>query len=131
TVSFAADDPVRAAVVLNGVVDQYLIQRRAVFRDRSTPAIAAQREAFEDELARADAAYNAFMTGHDIGDFATAKATLAASYQTTHAEALSLRAQLNQASQRLRTLEAQLARQPAEVVLQQDLNVSAQDQILQ
>lgn len=131
SVSYAADDPVRAARVLNAVVDQYLIQRRVVFRDRTTPAIAAQREAFEDDLDEADAAYNAFMVSNDIGDFATAKATLAATYQTTYAEALSLRAQLNQASQRVRTLEAQLAQQPAEVVLQQDLNISAQDQILQ
>ena len=131
SVSYAADDPVRAATILNGIVDQYLIQRRAVFRDRNTPAIAAQREAFEGDLAEADAAYEAFMTSNDIGDFATAKATLAASYQATYAEALSLRAQLNQATQRLNTLEAQLAQQPAEVVLQQDLNISAQDQILQ
>lgn len=129
--SYSADDPVRAATILNAIIDQYLAQRRIVFRDRTTPAIAAQREAFEDDLAEADAAYEAFMTSNNIGDFATAKATLAATYQTTYAEALSLRAQLNQASQRLRTLEAQLARQPAEVVLQQDLNVSAQDQILQ
>jgi uncharacterized protein involved in exopolysaccharide biosynthesis len=129
--SYAADDAARAATILNGIIDQYLIQRRAVFRDRTTPAIAAQREAFEGELARADAAYNAFMTSNNIGDFATAKATLAASYQATYAEALSLRAQLNQASRRLSTLEAQLAQQPAEVVLQQDLNISAQDQILQ
>jgi uncharacterized protein involved in exopolysaccharide biosynthesis len=129
--SYSAGDPARAATILNGIIDQYLTQRRAVFRDRTTPAIAAQREAFEGELARADAAYNAFMTTNDIGDFATAKATLAASYQLTYAEALSLRAQLNQASRRLSTLEAQLAQQPAEVVLQQDLNISAQDQILQ
>ena len=129
--SYSADDPVRAATILNAIIDQYLAQRRIVFRDRTTPAIAAQREAFEDDLAEADAAYEAFMTSNNIGDFATAKATLAATYQTTYAEALSLRAQLNQASQRLRTLEAQLAQQPAEVVLQQDLNVSAQDQILQ
>ncbi|HYC98518.1 chain-length determining protein [Brevundimonas sp.] len=129
--SYAADDPLRAAKILNAVIDQYLVQRRAVFRDRTTPAIAAQREAFESDLATADEAYNAFMTSNDIGDFATAKATLSASYQTTYAEALSLRAQLNQASRRLSTLEAQLAQQPAEVVLQQDLNVSAQDQILQ
>lgn len=129
--SYAANDPARAATILNGIIDQYLIQRRAVFRDRTTPAIAAQREAFEDELSRADAAYNAFMTTNNIGDFATAKATLAATYQTTYAEALSLRAQLNQASRRLATLESQLAQQPAEVVLQQDLNISAQDQILQ
>ncbi|MCS6625444.1 hypothetical protein N0B44_21260 [Roseibacterium beibuensis] len=129
--SYAADDPARAATILNALIDQYLVQRRAVFRDRTTPAIAAQREAFEGELAKADAAYNAFMTSNNIADFATAKASTAALYQAQSAEALSLRAQLNQATQRLNTLEAQLAQQPAEVVLQQDLNVSAQNQILE
>ena len=129
--SYAASDPARAATVLNGVIDQYLVQRRAVFRDRATPAIAAQREAFEDDLARADAAYQAFMASNNIADFATAKASTAALYQAQSAEALSLRAQLNQANRRLATLESQLAQQPAEVVLQQDLNVSAQNQILE
>ena len=130
-VSYEADDPVRAAQVLNAVVDQYLVRRRQVFQGSTTPAYAAQRVAFEDDLAAADEAYNAFLETNDIGDFATAKVSLAASYQTTQAEALSLRAQLNQATQRLATLEVQLAQQPAEVVLQQDLNISAQDQILQ
>ena len=131
SVTYAAGDPARAATVLNAVIDQYLVQRRAVFRDRATPAIAAQREAFEEDLARADAAYQAFMTSNNIADFATAKAALAANYQTKSAEVLSLRAELNQAARRLSTLEAQLAQQPAEVVLQQDLNVSAQNQILE
>lgn len=131
SVSYAAGDPARAATVLNAVIDQYLVQRRAVFRDRATPAIAAQREAFEDDLDRADAAYQAFMASNNIADFATAKASTAALYQAQSAEALSLRAQLNQANRRLATLEAQLAQQPAEVVLQQDLNVSAQNQILE
>ena len=130
SVSYKADDPVRAAKVLNAVVDQYLVQRREVFRNRNTPALSEQREAFETDLNTADEAYNAFLESNDIGDFATAKASTAASYQFTYAEALSLRAQLNQAGQRLATLEAQLAQQPAEVVLQQDLNISAQDQIL-
>jgi len=114
SVSYVSDDPVRAAQVLNAVVDQYLVRRRQIFQGSTTPA----------------EAYNAFLASNDIGDFATFKASLAASYQTTQAEALSLRAQLNQASQRLATLETQLAQQPAEVVLQQDLNISAQDQIL-
>lgn len=131
SVSYAANDPARAATVLNAVIDQYLVQRRSVFRDRATPAIAAQREAFEEDLARADAAYQAFMASNNIADFATAKASTAALYQAQSAEALSLRAQLNQANRRLATLEAQLAQQPAEVVLQQDLNVSAQNQILE
>ncbi len=130
SVSYESDDPIRAAQVLNAVVDQYLVRRREVFGAGATSAYATQRAAFEDDLATADEAYNAFLESNDIGDFATFKATLAASYQTTQAEALSLRAQLNQASQRLATLETQLAQQPAEVVLQQDLNISAQDQIL-
>jgi len=131
SVSYAASDPARAATVLNAVIDQYLVQRRTVFRDRATPAIAAQREAFEEDLAEADAAYQAFMASNNIADFATAKASTAALYQAQSAEALSLRAQLDQANRRLATLEAQLAQQPAEVVLQQDLNVSAQNQILE
>ena len=44
---------------------------------------------------------------------------------------LSVQAQLNQATRRLQTLEAQQAATPAEIVLQQDLNVAAQDQIRQ
>ncbi|RZJ90116.1 MAG: chain-length determining protein [Brevundimonas sp.] len=130
SVSYESGDADRAARVLNAIVDQYLIQRRSVFSDRASPAFAAQREAFEDELGEADDAYDSFLQTNAIGDFATAKATLAATYQTVFADALSVRAQLNQASQRLTTLEQQLARQPAEVVLQQDLNISAQDQIL-
>ena len=130
SVSYESDDPVRAAQVLNAVIDQYLVQRRLVFQGSATPAYAAQRAAFEDDLTAADEAYNAFLASNEIGDFATAKAAYAANYQTTQAETLSLRAQLNQASQRLSTLEAQLAQQPAEVVLQQDLNISAQDRIL-
>ena len=130
--SYRSGDPQRAARVLNALIDQYLVRRREVFRDRADPApYAAQRAAFEDELASADAAYAAFLTSNNIGDFATAKATTAANFQVVSAEALSVRAQLNQASQRLATLEAQLAQQPVEVVLQQDLNISAQDQILQ
>lgn len=130
SVSYETGDPQRAATVLNAVIDQYLLQRRTVFSDSpNTGAIADQREAFESELDEADDAYQAFLGSNAIGDFTTAKATLAATYQTTYADALTTRAQLDQASRRLATLEAQLAQQPAEVVLQQDINVSARDQI--
>ncbi|RZJ00637.1 MAG: chain-length determining protein [Brevundimonas sp.] len=127
--SFEAGDPQRAARILNAIIDEYLIQRREIFRDVDAGAIAEQRGAFESELAEADDSYNAFLASNDLGDFTTAKTTLAATYQTTYAAALDVRAQLNQARQRVTTLEQQLARQPAEVVLQQDLNVAAQDQI--
>lgn len=129
--SYRSHDPRQAAQVLNTVIDQYLTYRREVFRDRATPAIRSQRAAFEGELEAADRAYEEFLTSNDIGDFATAKAALSQSYQTVFAERLSVQAQQNQAAQRLSTLMAQQARTPAEIALQQDLNVSAQDQILQ
>ena len=128
--SYKADDPERAARVLNTVIEQYLAYRREVFRDK-TPAIASQRVAFEDELGAADRAYETFLASNDIGDFAAAKTTLAATYQTVFADRMATQSQLNQTSQRLATLEAQQAQTPPEVALQQDLNISAQDQVLQ
>lgn len=130
-VSYETDDAERAARILNALVEQYLRYRREVFQDRATPAIRAQREAFEGDLADADAAYETFLTTNAIGDFAAAKAALAATYQTTFAERLSVQAQLNQADRRLQTLVALQQGTPAEIALQQDLNIAAQDQILQ
>ena len=117
-VSYKADDPQRAARILNSVIDQYLAYRREVFQDK-TPAIASQRLAFEEDLNAADRAYEQFLTSNDIGDFAAAKATLAATYQTTFADRMATQSQLNQTSQRLSTLVAQQANTPAEVALQQ------------
>jgi uncharacterized protein involved in exopolysaccharide biosynthesis len=128
--SYEADDPERAARVLNTVIEQYLAYRREVFQDK-TPAIATQRLAFEGDLSAADQAYEQFLTSNDIGDFTAAKTTLAAVYQTVFTDRLSTQSQLNQTSQRLNTLVAQQAATPAEVALQQDLNISAQDQVLQ
>ena len=125
------EDAERAARILNATIDQYLLYRREVFRDPATPLLRGQRQRFEQDLAEADSAYESFLQTNDLGDFTAAKAALAASYQTVFAERLSVEAQLNQARQRVATLEAQQATTPAEVALQQDLNISAQDQILQ
>ena len=128
---FESDNAETSARVLNAIIDQYLIYRREVFQDRTTAAIQSQRRVFEDELAEVDRAYGSFLATNAIGDFAATKAALANAYQTTLTEKLSVENQLNQTARRLQTLEAQQAATPAEVPLQQDLNVSAQDQILQ
>lgn len=130
-VGYESDDPEKSARILNAVIDQYLTYRREVFQDRASPAIGAQRQAFENDLEAADAAYESFQSSNDVGDFAAAKAALAAAYQTTMADRLATQAQLAAADRRLQTLVAQQAAVPAEVALQQDLNISAQDQILQ
>ncbi|HRL24253.1 MAG TPA: chain-length determining protein, partial [Brevundimonas diminuta] len=129
--SYKSGDPALSARVLNTVIDQYLTYRREVFQDRATSAIRTQRQTFEQELADADRAYEEFLRTNAIGDFTTAKSTVANSYQSVFTERMGVQAQLQQASQRLATLVAQLARTPAEVALYQDLNVSAQDLILQ
>lgn len=129
--TYEDEDAERAARILNATVDQYLLYRRDIFQDPATPLLRGQRLRFEDDLAEADAAYETFLRTNNIGDFTAAKAALAATYQTVFAERLSIEAQLNQARQRLTTLEGQQAITPAEVALQQDLNISAQDQILQ
>ncbi|MDA0743811.1 MULTISPECIES: GumC family protein [Brevundimonas] len=129
--SYKSDDPAKSARILNTVIDQYLTYRREVFQDRATAAIRTQRQTFEDELGDADRAYEEFLRTNNIGDFATAKSTIANSYQSVFTERMGVQAQLQQASQRLATLVAQMSRTPAEVALHQDLNVSAQDQILQ
>lgn len=131
TASYQSDDAERAARVLNTVIDEYLAYRReVVFADRNTEALRAQREVFEADLAEADAAYETFLHSNDIGDFVAARAALATTHQTVYADRLSVQALLNQTSRRLATLEAQLAVTPAEIVLQQDLNISAQDELL-
>lgn len=128
---YEASDAETAAAVLNGMLDQYLLYRRDVFQDRMTPALQEQREVFEDELIDADRAYEAFLRSNDIGDFATARETLASSYQSVFSERLAVDAQLSQVSNRLARLRVELGAVPAEIVLNQQLNVAAQDQILQ
>lgn len=129
--SFKSDNAEKSAKVVNAIVDQYLLRRREVFEDRDTNAIASQRRAFEDELADVDAQYENFLASNDIGDFTATKTALATLYQTILTDKFNTESQLNQATQRLETLRARLADTPAEIALQQDLNVSAQDQILQ
>ncbi len=129
--SYDSRDASLSARVLNAIIDQYLIYRREVFQDRSTDAIGEQRRLIEDELADADMAYNDFLATNDIGDFAAAKASLAATYQSVFTDRMLVQAQLDQTDRRLRTLVEQLQATPGEIVLQQDLNVAAQDLILQ
>lgn len=129
-ISYESDSAETSAKVLNAVIDAYLEYRREVFRDNAGAVIDSQRTVFEKELSDVDGAYERFLSSNDIGDFATAKATAAATYQSIFTDRMSVAAQLSQASRRLQTLMAQQVDTPAEIALQQDLNISAQDQIL-
>ncbi|MGA0545689.1 GumC family protein [Brevundimonas sp. VNH65] len=127
--SFESDNAQKSADVLNALIGSYREYRREVFQDTSGEAIEAQRRTFEEELGEVDASYEQFLQSNEIGDFAAAKAATAAVYQSILTDRMMTQAQLDQTAARLRTLEQQQASTPAEVTLQQDLNVSAQDQI--
>lgn len=127
--SFESDNAQKSADVLNALIESYREYRREVFQDTSGQAIEAQRRTFEEELGEVDASYEQFLQSNEIGDFAAAKAATAAVYQSILTDRMMTQAQLDQTAARLRTLERQQASTPAEVTLQQDLNVSAQDQV--
>jgi uncharacterized protein involved in exopolysaccharide biosynthesis len=129
SLSFESDDAEKSAAILNALIEAYREYRREVFQDNSGAAIEAQRRTFEEELAQVDADYEQFLQSNEIGDFTSAKAAVAAVYQSTLTDRMMTQAQLEQTAARLRTLEQQQRNTPAEVTLQQDLNVSAQDQI--
>ena len=128
--SYKHENPQSAAAILNQIVATYMEYRREVFRDTTTPLLAQQRDAIERQLESADAAYNQFLASNDIGDFATARTAVTTSYTTLYTEKLSIEAQLRQADARLAALRQSLATIPAEIPLQQDLNLSAQDRLL-
>lgn len=128
--SYKHEDARTAAAILNQVIASYLDYRREVFRDTTTPLIAQQRDVIERQLDSADAAYGSFLAQNDIGDFATERAAVQASYQAIYNERLTVESQLRQADGRLATLRQAMAGVPERVALQEDLNLSAQDGLL-
>lgn len=129
--SYKHDDAAAAAAILNQIVQTYLVYRREVFRDTTTPLLAEQRDSIERQLDDADRAYEQFLAENDLGNFGVEQEAVSTSYQTVYNERLSIEAQLRQADGRLATLNAQLAAIPAEITLQQDMNLTVHDQLLQ
>lgn len=129
--TFEHRDPEAAALILNTLVSQYLVYRKEVFGDRTSPAVAAQRAAFEERLQEADQRYQAFLTENGIGDFPAEKASLTTLYGTTLTERFAVEARLREAQGRLAGLQPGIAQTPAEVSLQRDVDLSAPGKLTQ
>ncbi|MDO1560333.1 chain-length determining protein [Brevundimonas sp. 2R-24] len=128
--AFKHERPDSAALILNKLIETYLAYRLEVFADDGR-RYSVQRTAIEDRLRNADDAYARFLQTNGIGDFAAAKAAATSTYQTVFGERASVQSLLEQSEGRLNTLRAQLAGVPPQITLQQDLNLSASDQLLQ
>jgi uncharacterized protein involved in exopolysaccharide biosynthesis len=123
-------DPQTAAQVLNALMDEYLIYRRAILLDPTAP-LEEQRKAFEARLAEADEAYESFLGSNNIGDFETEKASLAQLQATLQQQKYANDAQLTDREGRVAALNAQASALPQEVGLYRDVDHTAQDKLSQ
>jgi uncharacterized protein involved in exopolysaccharide biosynthesis len=130
-VSFSHRQAETAAKVLNTLLEEYLVYRRNVLTEATSPALEAQRQNFEKELAQADAAYEQFLNSNRIGDFAAEKASLSQLQSQIEQQKYQTDAQLQDRLGRLATLDGQLSQVAPEVGLFRDQNNTGTDKLVQ
>jgi uncharacterized protein involved in exopolysaccharide biosynthesis len=118
-------NPQRAALVLNTLLEEYLLYRRAVLLTPTAGALDDQRRAFEQRLAEADAAYQSFLTSNQIGDFEAEKASLSQLAGQIEQQQLATDAQVREKAGRLSAIDAELAQLSPEVGLYHDSDPTA------
>lgn len=121
-------DPQRAALVLNTLLNQYLIYRRAVLLNAAAP-LEDQRKAFEARLAQADTAFENFLGSNNIGDFEAEKTSLGQLQASLQQQKFNTDAQLSDRQGRLGALQAQAGQITPEVGLYHDVDHVAQDKL--
>lgn len=129
-VSFEHEDPQTAALVLNTLLEEYLTYRRSVLIDPTSPALAQQRQTFEQRLADADAAYENFLASNRIGDFVSEKTSLSQLQAQIEQQKYQTDSQLQERLGRLATLERQLAQVSPEVGLYRDISSAGADKLV-
>ena len=130
-VSYQAEDPQTAALVLNTLLEEYLAFRHTVLADPDTPALDQQGQLFQERLARADQAYQAFLAQNQIGDFVAEKASLGQLQSQLEQQKLQTEAQLQDRLGRLSTLGGQLNGIAQEIGLYRDVSSAAPDKLAQ
>ncbi|MBO9709578.1 MAG: GumC family protein [Caulobacter sp.] len=129
--SYSNQDPEVAEKVLNTLLEQYLVYRRTLLINGSDSGLERQREIFTQKLAQTDAAYQAFLSGNDIGDFAAQKTALTQLQAQAESQKYATDAQLKDRQGRLAAVSAELARTPATTVLYSDSDMSASSKLAQ
>jgi uncharacterized protein involved in exopolysaccharide biosynthesis len=122
------NDAQTAALVLNTLVDQYLVYRRSILLDPAAP-LEAQRQAFEAKLEQADEAYQSFLGTNNIGDFESEKTGLAQLQTQLQQQKYQTDSQLQERQARLSALDAQFAQVSPEIGLYHDVDHAAQDKL--
>jgi uncharacterized protein involved in exopolysaccharide biosynthesis len=128
--SYQNQDADVAEKVLNTLLEEYLIYRRSLLMSGDN-GVERQRDLFARKLAENDAAYQAFLSGNDIGDFAAQKTALNQLQAQSESQKYATEAQLQDRIGRLASVQAELARTPAEAVLYRDSDMSASGKLAQ
>lgn len=124
-------NPQLAARVLNTLVEEYLVQRRSVLLDRTTPVLTEQRKSFEQRLADVDAAYETFLTTNNIGDFEAERTALNQLQQSLQQQKYANEAQLRQKQGQVAGLASQMGQINPEIGLYRDINNKAGEQLVE
>ncbi len=128
-VGFEHDDPVIAARVVNTLLEEYLIYRRSVLIHPTSPVFERQRVMFEDQLGKADTAYQDFLATNDIGDFTAQKTAATQLVGQIEAQRYAAEITLQDRQARLRTLDAQMTQIAPEIGLYRDIDATAQTRL--
>jgi uncharacterized protein involved in exopolysaccharide biosynthesis len=123
--TYQDSDPQVAALVLNTLLEQYLIFRRGVLMKPTVGALDDQRRAFEQRLAEADAAYQQFLSTNQIGDFDAEKASLSQLASQIEQQQYATDASLKEKTGRLATIDSELAGISPEIGLYHDSDPTA------
>jgi len=124
-VSYQDRDPQTAALVLNTLLDEYLIYRRAVLLTPTAGALDDQRRSFQQRLAEADAAYQDFLVNNHIGDFDAEKASLAQLSSQIEQQQYATDSSIREKTGRLAAIDAALGGLAPEIGLYHDADVTA------
>jgi uncharacterized protein involved in exopolysaccharide biosynthesis len=129
--SYSNENPEVAEKVLNTLLEEYLIYRRNLLIGGDDNGLERQRELFTEKLAQTDAAYQAFLSGNDIGDFTAQKTALTQLQAQAESQKYATEAQLQDRRGRLAAVVAELARTPTDMVLYRDSDMSASGKLAQ
>ena len=123
--TYEDSDPQRAALVLNTLLEEYLVFRRTVLLTPTAGALDDQRRAFAQRLAEEDAAYQNFLSSNKIGDFEADKTALSQLSAQIEQQQLATDATLKEKTGRMGAIDAELAGLAPEVGLFHDSDPTA------
>ena len=123
--AYKDEDADRAALILNTLLEEYLVYRRSVLVDPTSSAFEQQRQSFQDRLGQADARYQEFLTSNQIGDFESEKTSLSGCRPRSSSSSTPPRASWKERTGRLSGITAQLASITPEISLYHDADTTA------